>query len=75
METFWKDFYTYLAVSTENGIDIVPLVRDGKDSVQALEDKRFPDLKTYDTIDLSATDRKISFARQKKKGYKDIYEK
>ena len=55
MEGFRKDVSTYVVVNMENGLDIVPLCRDGSDPIEALERKKIPVLKTHDPIDNSAT--------------------
>ena len=62
----------YMAVNVKNSLDIVPLFRDIKDPVQALEDKRFPVLKILEPINSLASDSEKT--RQNKKSYKNIYE-
>ena len=39
MEPFQKNFATYVAANIKNGINIVIFFRDGKDPIQALEEK------------------------------------
>ena len=68
-----KDFSTYIAENMEKGADVVPLFRDGEDSIEILENKRLPILKILDLIDSSVTIKEKAQHTAKEKSYENIY--
>ena len=70
-----KDFSTYTAATMENGIDIVPLLRDVLYPEVALEAKRFPVLNMLAPIDSSASSQYQAQHAAKENSYDNIYDR
>ena len=72
IDGFCKDFSTYVAANMENGVDVVPIFRDGEDPVEISEKKIFPVLKILDPIDSSASTKEKAQHAAKEKSYENI---
>jgi len=74
IEGFRKDSLIYVAANVENGLDIVPLFRDGNDPLETLEKKMFPVLKRKEPINSSASNLLKMIHAAKEKRYQNIYD-